>query len=414
MKLETKLALDYYLGGFMHFMLKPVVYITGKILRRNHDFGQIKKVAVLKLLGGGSVVLAYPALLGFKQARPDCKLVLVATHSTKIYADELGIFDEIIVMDDSSMTRLLCTALIAARKLFACDCIVDMEVHSRLSTVFTLATCARNRIGFYTETGLWRRYIYTHLLFFNNQSGVYFFYDQVTQLFGGKSCAFSEAIAKFRETHCLGPRELRQIEGGIRHVAIAPCCSGLGRTRMFSADEWAVILPAARKNWDGNCTIHIFGSQRDMEYCDALAQSITATFSGVSSVSVNNLAGRLKMHDTLMHFEKMDVVYCIDSGLLHFARLLGMPVVSYWGPTAPQTRLMDSSPERDVIHYVHLPCSPCVHMTSNVPCLGNNICMKMHIVDSASLPHNPPWIDRTSAKIQRINTSISAQPPTQQ
>lgn len=402
MKLETKLALDYYVGGLLHVLLKPLVYITGKIIPRHHGFDRIKSVTVFKLLGGGSVVIAYPALLGIKRARPDCRLTLVATQSTKVYAEELGIFDRIIRIDDSSLMKLLRTTFFAVLKLFRCDCIVDMEVHSRLSAIFTLATCARNRIGYYTETGLWRRYIYTHLLFFNNQTGVYNFYDQLAQLFGGMPFTLKESIARFRDNLGLGERlavSEKKLPGH-GQIAIAPCCSGLGRTRMFEAADWGVLLLESRKKWTEHPTVHLLGGAQDFEYCSALERSLAVQFSGEWAVTVANQAGRRTMRETLLQLEKMDILYCVDSGVLHFARLLGLPTVSYWGPTAPQTRLKDVDSGNDIVHYAGLPCSPCVHMADYAPCLGNNVCMKKHILKNAGLPSNPAWLDRSSAKIQ--------------
>jgi ADP-heptose:LPS heptosyltransferase len=177
MKLETKLLIDYYAGGMLHALLKPLVWLAGKIMRRDHDLGKAREITVLKLLGGGSLVIAYPALLGLREAVPGGRLKLIATRGTAAYAKELGIFDETLLIDDSTLPRTVSTALGAARRLFACDCIIDLEVHSRLSAVLTLLTCARNRVGFYTESGLWRRYIYTHLLFFNKHTGVFNFYE---------------------------------------------------------------------------------------------------------------------------------------------------------------------------------------------------------------------------------------------
>jgi ADP-heptose:LPS heptosyltransferase len=399
MKLETKLFLDYYAGGLLHVILKPLVWLAGKIMHRDHDLGKVREIAVLKLLGGGSLVIAYPALLGLREAMPDCKLKLIATRGTQIYANELGIFDEILVMDDSAPLRILSSGLRAARRLFACDCIIDLEVHSRLSTVFTLLTCARNRMGFYTESGLWRRYIYTHLLYFNNHAGVFYFYDQIPAIFGGACRTLAETRDLFRKRHGLGsgsraPR--------IAHVALAPCCSGLGRSRMLGVEEWAVILLEKRKTWQENCNIHILGGGgEDVAFCETLRGVLEKCFPNGSGIFIHNAAGRFAMHETLACLERADVLYSIDSGLLHLARLLGLATESYWGPTAPLTRLKEIDPQRDIIHYAALPCSPCVHMTDRSPCHGNNLCMQMHTTGRRSIVVNPAWLDRSSAKVEK-------------
>jgi hypothetical protein len=52
----------------------------------------------------------------------------------------------------------------AWKRLFRTGC-ADFEVHSRLTMVFCLLTCARNRAGFYIMASFWRRNLSTHLLF---------------------------------------------------------------------------------------------------------------------------------------------------------------------------------------------------------------------------------------------------------
>jgi ADP-heptose:LPS heptosyltransferase len=88
----------------------------------------------------------------------------------------------------------------------------------------------------------------------------------------------------------------------------------------------------------------------------------------------------------------MDEVLCIDSALLHFSRLLGRRTVSFWGPTDPRTLLRPNSSGLDDIHYVKIPCSPCVHMSHQPPCKGQNICMRLAVDPAAPVPRNQPWV----------------------
>src|SRR6476661_692240 len=87
MRLDRKLLLDYYVGGFVHVVLKPCVVVVGKILRRNHELKSCSSVTLLKLMGGGSLVVAYPALLALKRAPGVRELRLVtlriSSHRTQ-------------------------------------------------------------------------------------------------------------------------------------------------------------------------------------------------------------------------------------------------------------------------------------------------------------------------------------------
>jgi ADP-heptose:LPS heptosyltransferase len=77
---------------------------------------------------------------------------------------------------------------------------------------------------------------------------------------------------------------------------------------------------------------------------------------------------------------------------MHFGRLLGIPSVSFWGPTEPNSRLRPWAEIREEIHYQRLSCSPCVHLADNAPCRGNNICMRLAVDPDAGNDRNPAWI----------------------
>src|SRR6185312_1781345 len=221
MRLEAKLMIDYHVGGLLHIVLKPPTVLLGKLLRRNHNLDSCSTLTFLKVLGGGSLAIAFPALLALKQQGR--RLRLVTTPAVKPFAEVLGVFDEILIIRDSSFIRLILDAFTTIRKrLFRCDAIIDLEVHSRLTTVFSLITCARNRIGFFTNVSFWRHNISTHLLFFNLSNPVYVFYDQIAELFGATVDDFPTCIRHFRAS--LGPG-IASSEPGVKRVAIAPCCS---------------------------------------------------------------------------------------------------------------------------------------------------------------------------------------------
>ena len=60
------------------------------------------------------------------------------------------------------------------------------------------------------------------------------------------------------------------------------------------------------------------------------------------------------------------------------ARKLGLPTVSIWGPTNPASylKIPAAQENRHLFHYNKVACSPCVHHHEQLPCGGNNFCMK--------------------------------------
>src|SRR5215467_9000682 len=102
MNLRTQRLIDNYVGGLAIAILRPATKLLGAVLRRDHDLTVRNEVVWVKMLGGGSLVLAMPMLLGFRRAHPNVRMVLVTTPAVKPFAELLGVFDEYRIIDARS------------------------------------------------------------------------------------------------------------------------------------------------------------------------------------------------------------------------------------------------------------------------------------------------------------------------
>ena len=386
MNLKLKLLIDYYAGSLMHALLKLPTIALGMILRRDHVLTRCSSIAVVKLLGGGSLVVAYPALLALKQSGQGRRLRLVASPAVRPFGESLGVFDEIVTIRDHSLAALGLDSLRAIRRLFACEAIIDLEIHSRLTTVFALLTCARNRVGFYSSMSFWRRKLSTHLLFCNVSNGIYDSYDQLAALFGAEVPSFGTCSETFR-SHL--PPPVSRPRAAMR-LGIAPCCSGLSNERTLRSAEWVQVFERALASGEiaTPCEVHLFGAPSDRTALDELGRLLSEALPGLEMI---NHAGKT-LPESVALLDSLDRVYCIDSALLHFARLMGKPTVSFWGPTDPRVLLRPSSIAPETVHYAKLTCSPCVHVVDRPPCEGNNLCMRLAANPQSRESRNPLWV----------------------
>ena len=401
MQLRTKLIADYYLGGLLHVLLKPAAILLGKVLRRPHSLSPCAEITVVKMLGGGSLAIAYPAFLALKRLPGLRKLRIVTTPAVEPFARSLNIFDEVVVISDANPASILLDSLAAVRRLFLTDAVVDLEIYSRLTTVFALLTCAKNRVGFYTDRSFWRRRIASHLLFCNLSNGIYNSYDQVAALFGAAVPGEDDCRASFRASASLAEKPA----DGACLVAVAPCCSDLSPERMLRDDEWARIvrsrLPAGETGSE-RVEIHLLGGPADRESLEALRAVLGAAMPGVP---VANHAGDFTLEESIRFLGSARVLLCIDSSLLHFARLVGVPTVSFWGPTDPRTLLRPWTGSGDEVHYRKISCSPCVHLAQQTPCGGNNLCMRLAADPGRNEDPNPAWViaERRGGRFARFS-----------
>jgi heptosyltransferase-2 len=82
-----------------------------------------------------------------------------------------------------------------------------------------------------------------------------------------------------------------------------------------------------------------------------------------------NLAGKTTLRQALAVLSNLKVLITNDSGLMHAAAALGVPVVAIFGSTDPAATRPFTGRAAIIRH--HLPCSPCLERTCSLgyPCL---------------------------------------------
>jgi hypothetical protein len=65
MQVRTQRKLDNYVGRLAIAALRPATKFLGLVLRRDHELTLGDEIVWMKMLGGGSLLVAMPMLLGF-------------------------------------------------------------------------------------------------------------------------------------------------------------------------------------------------------------------------------------------------------------------------------------------------------------------------------------------------------------
>jgi ADP-heptose:LPS heptosyltransferase len=366
MHLRTQRSIDKYAGGLAIAILRPVTMVLGALLRRDHQLTVGREVVWIKMLGGGSLLLALPMLRGFRRAYPATRMVLITTPNVKPFAELMGVFDEYRIIDVRGAGAIVLSSAKALVKSLRADCIVDLEVHSRLTTVFTTLTMARNRVSFWLEDIFWRRGLASHLVFFNRSSGSYYFYDRIADVFGFAIATQAECRVALVEACGIDPAAPRRDQ-----VCVGFACSDLGQERMLTPVQWRQVF---HDNLRPSQEAFLFlGGAGDRARGDAIIAELRREF---PKLTLLNRCGELTLRQsTGVLFESREF-WGIDSSLLHQARIAGLRCLSYWGPTDPSTRLRSTWQLEERVVYRKIACSPCVHTSEAPPCYGDNRCIQ--------------------------------------
>jgi len=92
-------------------------------------------------------------------------------------------------------------------------------------------------------------------------------------------------------------------------------------------ERWRELIQQILKTLP-RATILLFGTARDAEITQAVAESFLP-------YTVRNLAGKTNLVEFADSLSACTVVVCNDTGGMHLANLLGVPVVAVYGPTNP-------------------------------------------------------------------------------
>jgi ADP-heptose:LPS heptosyltransferase len=365
MRIEHKKRLDMVLGTLLLVILRPPVMLLGRLMKRDHSLTVRKDILFIKMQGGGSLVIALPALLGIRRQYANLKISILTTPSVAPFAESLGVFDEVICVNDRTPARLLLSGIRTWWRTFGADTVIDLEVYSRLTTVFSVLTAARNRIGFYLESTFWRRNVHTHLVFFNRFAGVYHFYDDIARLIGAEPASV-EACASHVRGNLPPPAERSER----KRVTIGHACSAMGAERMLTPEQWLCVF---QRKSEGSEEFIFLGGRNDYGLAQRIIEGLKPVF---PRASFANRCGMVSLAESVSCIDSSDEFWGIDSALLHYARLFGKKVISFWGPTSPSMRIRVLPGDESEYYYKHIPCSPCVHIAEEPPCHGRNACIE--------------------------------------
>ncbi|MCZ6817782.1 MAG: glycosyltransferase family 9 protein [Planctomycetota bacterium] len=372
MNLQLKLRIDHFVGGSLAWLLNAGARLAALVIKRDHSLRSPPvTVLFLKFTGLGSIARAAFLIAAVRERYPSSRIAYACFPGCagllKLYPQ----VDEVVVIRDGDLVRL---GLDTLRMIYwswrnRVQLVIDLEVHSKYSSVVSGLTLARDRAGFGGVTSRFRRGLYTHLVFMNPLRRVDLAYRQL-----GNALGLDVAPKLVRP---VPPRSaVQEVDAVLEKLGVAeqdlllgvnPNASELRLERRWPLQQFARVieaLPTGRR-------IHVvlLGSPGEHAYVEQLV-ALTAS----SGHPVHNLAGRVSFAAFTDLLDRLTVLLSNDSGPLHLAATLDTPTVSVWGPTHPATYAPRG--DRHKAFYRPIYCSPCVHTTDVPPCAGDNQCLK--------------------------------------
>lgn len=375
MNLNLKKQLDYFLGNFLLFVLIFPTRLVGKITSKKNHFQNVQNITFIKMIGGGSLIVCLPTFYVLKKKYPQAKLNLICSISILPFAQSLKIFDNIYSINDKNLHSLIKSSFKTLWSIVDFKSItIDLELHSRLTTVFTTVSAAYTRVGLINQNSMWRKRLYTHAIFVNPSSGIYEAYDVIASLFNITKIDINQTKQFWAQNISNNNFIIQKKMPDTPYITIGSGCSDLSPERQLSTKHWYDLI-SKLMNLTKNQKIVFLGNKTD----HALVEKIY--IESTHKNNLLNLCGQTTLTESISLIASSQLFIGIDSALMHIARWCGIKTLGFWGPTDPSTLLRPLT-LNELHRYLNLTCSPCVHLVEPAPCKRNNVCMNHDVVSN--------------------------------
>lgn len=304
----------------------------------------IKKIAVMKFFGMGSIIVASRSLAALRDRYPDAEIHFVTFKSNRAILEILGMTDHDYYIDPSTPQAFLKTTLQAAAALrrAKCDLVLDLEFFAKFPLVLGSLAGIPQKAGFYLTSENWRRELLDVTGFYNayfHTSDIFLSLVYLCVTGDHYYLGFNDWAAKYKYPK-ITPSELEraQLRGKL-------ASHGIGRTDplfVINANTSPDLAPEARK-WPKDryaaladeliahtpgARVCFIGAPNERDYVRSVAEL-------AGSPRVHVVAGELSLRELLVLFAESRLVVSNDSGPMHLACLVDAPIIGLFFADTP-------------------------------------------------------------------------------
>lgn len=382
MNIRLQRRIDRIIGSFI---CRVFSFCPKRQIKRS-DTLKPDKILVIILSEMGCLILAKPMFDYIQERYPHASIYVMLFKKNKEFLEILNIVptSNILTVDGDSIIRLLLDSIRVISKIHRemIDTVLDCELFTRISSIYSFLSGASIRVGFhpYTQEGLFRGNFISHPVLYNP-------YHHISQQFLTLAKAIeSEQVPKAKysleerdvniplfkpskdETDALWQRLTNDFSqfSEKKPVLIYPS-GGLLPIRAWPLENFCIV---ANDLIQQGYIVGVIGMKEDKKLASVILDYCRSQY-------CIDLTGYTKSVRELMTlFHRASLLITNDGGPSHFASMTPVPTIIFYGPETPT--LYGSLDKKTVQFYKPLSCSPCLtaYNHRNSPCDGDNLCLK--------------------------------------
>ena len=344
MNLQLIKYFDRYLGIPLCYILKFFDYLPSW---KNNN--KIKKILLAKFSGFGNIVLALPSIRAVRKKYPNAEIVFITHTINKSVVEKEPSINRVITFDVNGALETFMNILYLIKKLRKenFDLIIDFEQFSRFSAVIFFLSGARIKVGFNTPRQ-GRGILYDIKVPYEEKHTSQIFKNMVSAV-GSRvdmndSKIFITSNDKEKINDFLKKNKVKETD---ILIGIHPGCGANNPQRKWPKKNFAKLSDFLIENY--NVRIFFTGSNSEKN----IIQEIMSMMKHPSL----DTSGLFNLRELAYIISKCRIFFSNDTGPLHIASAMKIPVAAFFGPNTPA--LYGPLGNNNLVFYKKLKCSPC-------------------------------------------------------
>lgn len=289
----------------------PVIVTLGAARRVRGDRpvpADWKTIGLVKTVGIGDLVLLSAVIRDIRTARPDARIVLFVSANNAGFAQLLDDVDTVVTLPVRNIPRAL--QLVRAEH---CDVVVDFGAWPRFESLLTVLSDARCTVGMRTP-GQHRHFAYDVVVDHDTGHEI----DNYRRLIAGAGIESTSDPSLRPDPAAVRPR-------AGQYVVLHLWPGGANfEERSWPVDRWRAVAEALNER---GFDVVLTGGPGDVAPTEALVAEWRA-----GGVRAESIAGT-SPEETLVWLRFASGAVSVNTGVMHLAAAVGVPVVALNGPT---------------------------------------------------------------------------------
>jgi ADP-heptose:LPS heptosyltransferase len=348
MNLNFAKYLDRYLGILLCYLL-AALHLFREMVSPREGAIRVRRVLLTKFWGFGNIVLLLPILRLVRRRFPDATIHMLTLERNRELLRGNPHVDRVWCVSDRSFGAFAASMV---RALFGLrrsriDLFLDFEQFSRTSTILGFLVGAPQRVGLHTPRQ-GRYLLYTAPVRYREDQHMARTFLDIARSGGVREERYVPEPVAYSARDSRRVEEL--LDGAGRVVAMHP-----GSGDNFVGRRWPAACFAAlgdRLAGAHPVTLALTGSRSERGLVREVIRSMRR------QDRVLDLSGRLALRELAALLARTEVLVSNDTGPVHLASSLSVPVLGLYGPNTPELYGPLSPGSR--AFYQGLPCSPCI------------------------------------------------------